>query len=242
MMDSFELNKIAGAILGTFLLVLGLQSVAGILYHSEKPEKPGFEIEVADAGDGEAAEAGTEEAAAVPLATLLASASADAGQSQAKKCAACHTFEEGGPNKIGPHLYDVVGRAKASVADFAYSDAMKAKGGDWTYEDLAAFIADPKGFVPGTKMAFAGVKNDGQRADLIAYLRSLAANPVPLPEAPAAEAPAAEAPAAPATEQPAAPAMEQPAAPAMEQPAAPTAEQPAAPTAEQPAPPAENAQ
>jgi cytochrome c len=249
MMDSFEFNKIAGAVLGTSLLVLGLQTFAGILYHSEKPAKPGYEIAVADAEDGASAETTTTEAEAVPLATLLASASAESGQGQARKCAACHTFDQGGANKIGPNLYEVVGRPVASHEGFAYSDAMKAKGGEWTYEDLSAFLADPKGALPGTKMAFAGMKNPTQRADLLAYLRTLAANPEPLPEAAAAETPAStEQPAATTTEQPAAPAEEQPAAPVEEQPAAPSTEQPAASPTEQPAapeqpqPPAGNAQ
>lgn len=180
-MDSFEFNKIAGAVLGTALLAFGLNSLAGTIYHADKPEKPGFLIEVAEAGSGDTKEGG-EEQPQVSLGTLLASADAAKGQSVFKACAACHDASNGGPNKTGPNLWGVVGRNHGSHEGFAYSDAMKAKSGEtWTYEALNEFIKSPKVAVPGTKMAFGGVKKDGDRANLLAYLQTVSDNPVPFP-------------------------------------------------------------
>ena len=112
------------------------------------------------------------------------------GENSAKKCAACHTFGKGEPNRVGPNLYGVVGRPKGTEGGFDYSAALKAKGGKWTVEDLNAFIANPKGFVPGTKMTFTGVPRGSERADVIAFLNSKSDSPAPLPKA--AEAPAGE--------------------------------------------------
>ena len=115
---------------------------------------------------------------------LLQTASVEKGAGAAKKCAACHTFEKRGPNRVGPNLYGVLNEAKASPArNFNFSAALKAKGGTWTYDDLNKFIASPKGFVPGTAMSFAGIQKDSERADVIAYLRSLSESPAPLPTA-----------------------------------------------------------
>ncbi len=122
-------------------------------------------------------------AAAIPLPTLLAKADPAKGQTLTKVCATCHSFEKGAAAKVGPDLYGVVGRPKGSAAGFAYSDAMKAKGGDWTFADLDSFITSPKTFVPGTKMGFGGEPDAGKRADIIAYLRTLSDAPVPLPAA-----------------------------------------------------------
>ena len=121
--------------------------------------------------------------AAVPLPTLLAKADPAKGQALTKVCATCHSFEKGAAAKVGPDLYGVVGRAKGSDAGFSYSDAMKAKGGDWTFDDLDSFITSPKTFVSGTKMGFGGEPDAGKRADIIAYLRTLSDAPVPLPAA-----------------------------------------------------------
>ena len=180
-MNSFEFNKMAGAVLGTALLAFGLNSLAGTVYHADKPEKPGFAIEVAEASSGDGK--GTGEAPPqVSLGTMLASADATKGQSVFKACAACHDSTQGGPNKTGPNLWGVVGRNHASHEGFAYSDAMKAKSGEaWTYEALNEFIKSPKTAVPGTKMAFGGIKKDGDRANLLAYLQTLSDNPVPFP-------------------------------------------------------------
>ena len=178
-MDSFELNKIIGAILGTCILLLVTSFAANAIFTSHPPEKPGFEIAVKEEthGGGEAA------APSEPIEKLLQTASVEKGAAAAKKCAACHTFEKGGPNRVGPNLFGIVDRARASEPGFNYSAAMKGKGGKWTYDDLNKFIANPKGFVPGTAMGFAGIPKDSERADVIDYLHTLADNPVPLPTA-----------------------------------------------------------
>lgn len=178
-MNSFELNKVLGAILGTSLVLLALNIAAGAIFTVEKPAKPGYAIAVKEAADEKA---GPQEKSE-PIEVLLAKASAEKGQASAKQCGACHTFEKGGPNRVGPNLYDVVGRKVASHGGFSYSDALKQKGGEWTFEELSKFLHDPRADVPGTKMTFAGLKRDQQRADVIDYLRTLSDNPKPLPKA-----------------------------------------------------------
>lgn len=253
-MDSFELNKIIGAILGTLLFVMGVGFLAEGIYSPIEDRGPGLslpEATVADAHGGAAEPA----APVVPLGVLLAKADVAAGQASVKKCSSCHNFGDGQGNKTGPLLYGVVGRVEGSHEGFTYSagmEAHKANGDTWTYENLDAFLTSPKTYTPGTKMSFAGVKDPAERANILAYLQTLSPTPVPFPAADAAPAaaPAEGAAAAPAatTEAPAAPATtEAPAAaPATtEAPAAapatteaPAATTPAAPATEAPAAPA----
>lgn len=178
-MDTFEINKILGAILGAALLLIVINEIGNILVHPTELEKSVLGIEVAS---GEAHAATQPAAAMVESAlALLAAADADKGLKVAKKCATCHTFDDGGAKKIGPNLWSVLGRAKASISGYSYSKALTGLGGEWSYEDMDAFLTKPKEFAPGTKMTFAGIKKATDRANLLAYLRQQHSAPPPLP-------------------------------------------------------------
>ena len=168
-MDSFEWNKIAGAVLGTLIFVFVIRLVAEAVYEPEKPAKPGYVVEgVVESPAGGAPAAPVEEA--MPdWGTVLPAADVAAGKATSAKCEACHDVSSAKAVKIGPPLYGVVGRARASAAGFDYSSAMKTKGGDWSYDELFKFIKSPQAYIAGTKMSFAGVSRAQDRIDLIAF-------------------------------------------------------------------------
>lgn len=192
-MDTFQLNKLLMAVLGTLFIVFAISFMADAIYHAETPEQQGFEIAVAE-GEGEGESTASDAPAYEPIAPLLAEADIDAGQSVFKKCASCHTIEQGGQNKVGPNLYDVVGRPIASVEGFGYSSALISygEGKEWSYAELNGFLHKPKEHVPGTSMGFAGLKKTEDRANLVAWLRTQSASPPPLPEAGAEDEAAGE--------------------------------------------------
>jgi cytochrome c len=180
-MNMFEANKFAGAFLGTILVILVFGYVGNWLVPKPKMEH----AEAARHGGGKApagAPAAAPAAPEVPIAERLkAAVAADGEKAFGKKCVSCHTVNDGGANKVGPNLYNVVGGPTAHAASFNFSDAMKKAGGEWSYDKLDAFILNPKATVPGTKMTFAGIKDGKERANIIAYLRAQSASPKPLP-------------------------------------------------------------
>ncbi len=187
-MDSFEWNKIAGWTLAAAMSVLALILFTGEVFHPVKPAKPGYIVE----GVEEVAVAGPAAVAEKPIEFFLASASVDKGAETFKKCGACHNAEKGGANGIGPNLYGVVGGPHDHMPGFSYSDAMqKTSGQKWDWDELNKWLTSPKAFVPGTKMAFAGIAKPEERAAVIAYLNSKSDHPLPLPAVPADAAPAA---------------------------------------------------
>jgi cytochrome c len=193
-MNSFELNKVLGAVLGTCLVLVAMHIASGAIFTPTVPAKPGYEIEVKAE---QPAEGAAPAAAEVPIETLLASASPQAGQSSAKVCLTCHNLAKDQGSKVGPDLYGVVGRPVASVAGFNFSSALKGLGGNWTFDALNKWLSNPRGDVPGTLMTFGGIGSEKQRADIIAYLNSNSDSPLPLPQA--AQAAPASPPAAAAT-------------------------------------------
>jgi cytochrome c len=227
-MDSFQLNKILGAVLATLLVVMGLSIVSEAIYKAPKPAKPGYVIAVA----AEAPAAGAAPVAQdPPVGTLLASAKPESGASIAKKCQACHNLTEGAGAKVGPDLYSVVDRQIGGVEGFKYSATFQKAhdaGEKWTYDNLYAFLKKPSAVRPGTAMGFAGLPKPEDRADVISYLRTLSHSPEPLPAA-AGAAPAAPA-STPATAPPAPAAGAAPAAGGAAPAAAGSAPKPAGPT------------
>jgi cytochrome c len=213
-MDSFEMNKVLGALLGTCLVLVAVHIASGAIFEPPAPAKPGYEIAVTEQPEGGGA---PQAPAEVPIETMLPTASIQKGTADVRVCQACHTFQKGQASNIGPNLYGVVGRPVASVPGFNYSAALKAKGGTWTFDALNSWLKNPRADVPGTLMTFAGFDDESERADVIDYLNSNSDKPLPMPKA----AEAAPAPANPAgSAAPAAAAPGQPAAPAQTPPAA----------------------
>jgi len=178
-------NTIAGWVLFAGIVALGSSIVAGELFHSERPEEMGYPIEgVVVEGEGAAAEQ--------PIEAFLAKADAAKGEQVFNKCAACHTAVKGGPNQLGPNLWGTVGAPIGKGHGFAFSPALAEKDGNWDWKALSDWLANPRGFAPGTKMTFAGLGNPQDRADVIAFLNSRSDAPKPMPAAPAAAADAAK--------------------------------------------------
>lgn len=173
-------EKSGFAVLMAAWVIWGSNQIGNMLVHADELQEDAYKIEVADSGGADKA-AGAEQAPEESAIELLASASTDKGAKVFKKCAGCHTIEKGGADKVGPHLYGVIGREKGKVGGFAYSDTLAGMGGTWSYEDMDHFLKSPRDFVSGTKMTFAGLKKASDRAAVILYMRENTDNPPPLP-------------------------------------------------------------
>jgi cytochrome c len=220
-MDSFEFNKIAGAVLGTALFVMALSITSEMIYEPVEAHTPGYVVAIADAPDGgDGGGAAAPPGPVTPIAPRLIAANVSNGESVAKKCVACHTLLSGQAAKVGPNLWGVVGSTAGHQPTFKYSEALlaeKAKGLTWSYENLDRFLTAPKMFLPGTAMSFAGLPKPEDRADVIAYMRTLSDAPPPLPTTAALLTPAGPGPAATpasASPTPVVPATSPPRAPA----------------------------
>ncbi len=179
-MDSFEINKIVAAILMVGLLVIGLDKVSDLIFTVEKPETPGYAIEVEQAKTvSNSTKAVTEEK--IDIAALMALGDLATGEKVFKKCAACHSIVKGGKNNIGPALYNVVNRQVGIINDYKYSKALSGYGKVWTFEELNGYLIKPAKWIKGTKMAFAGLRKEKDRASVILYLNQNSDNPLPLP-------------------------------------------------------------
>ena len=176
-MDSFEINKIIAAILLVVAIVIGLDKVSDNLFQVKKPENPGYKVDVV----AQSTSSTSDTAKKIDIASLLSMGDIDHGEKIFKKCATCHSINMGGKNKIGPALYNVVGRTVGSVPDYKYSKSLASYGKEWTFEELNGFLIKPATWIKGTKMAYAGLKKEKDRASLIIYLNKNSENPKLLP-------------------------------------------------------------
>ena len=176
-MDSFEINKVLAAVLVVFLVVFGIGKISDIVFHVEKPNTSAYKVEFAEA-DGSATAASVQ---TVDIAALLALGTVEHGQKVFKKCSACHSIKKGGRNNIGPALYNVLGRNMGVLEDYKYSKALIAFGKDWTFNEMNSFLIKPTSYIKGTKMAFAGLKKEKDRASVILYMNANSDSPLVLP-------------------------------------------------------------
>ena len=179
-MDSFEINKIIAAVLMVALLIIGISKISKIVFHVEKPKKPGYAVEVEQIASASSSTAEIIEEK-VDIAALMAMGDLASGEKIFKKCAACHSIVKGGKNKIGPALYNIVGRKVGGVSDYKYSKALASYDKSWTFEELNGFLLKPAKWIKGTKMAYAGLRKEKDRASVIKYLNQSSDNPQPLP-------------------------------------------------------------
>ena len=180
-MDSFELNKLIAAILMVALLVIGIGKLSDIIFYVEKPETPGYSVEVEQSAVAVSQVTAETTEEKVDMSALMAMGDLATGEKVFKKCAACHSIVKGGKNNIGPALYNVVGRKVGAVDDYKYSKALSAYGKEWTFEELNGYLIKPAKWIKGTKMAFAGLRKEKDRASVILYLNKNSDNPLPLP-------------------------------------------------------------
>ena len=180
-MDSFELNKIIAAVLMVALLVIGIGKLADVIFYVEKPKTPSYAIEVDQAVTTSAEKVSVSNEEKIDINALMAMGDIATGEKVFKKCAACHSIVKGGKNNIGPALYNVVGRQIGSVSDYKYSKALSEYGKEWSFEELNGYLLKPAKWIKGTKMAFAGLRKEKDRASVIMYLNQNSDNPLPLP-------------------------------------------------------------
>ncbi len=180
-MDSFEINKIIGAVLLVALLVIGIGKISNMVFKVNKPEKAGYKVEVEIGTASDETKEKVEEKEQVDIKAVLAKGDLAHGEKVFKKCAACHSIKSGGGNKIGPALYNVVGRKIGALDDYKYSNALVEYDKEWSFEELNGFLLKPKTWIKGTKMAYAGLRKEKDRASVILYLNKFSDNPLPLP-------------------------------------------------------------